>query len=153
MVNPTINSGGVLVVDISSINLIGVLVAGIAAFVIGAVYYTVLSKPWMAAAKIPPGPVTLSASTLIITFVVELVMAFIMAALMSGVTMGEPVVAAGLFWAVLVWIGFAMPLLIASHRNQNFGWSLTIIDGVHWLLALLAIGAIIGWFGAPALEL
>lgn len=38
----------------AGMNYLAVLIAAIAAFVIGAIYYGVLGKPWMTAARIDP---------------------------------------------------------------------------------------------------
>ena len=45
----------------------------------------------------------------------------------------------------------AWRLLVVNHRHQGSGWTLTVIDGLHWLLVLLVMGAVLGWFG-PAPE-
>ena len=139
--------------DISSINLIAVLVAAVAAFVVGAVYYIVLSKVWMAAAKIDPATSGVHIPTLLITFVAELLMALILSLVIGTVTFGDITLDSGLFWAFLMWLGFILTTMLINHRNQGQSWSLSLIDGLHWLLALLAMGAVIGWFGPPTTSL
>lgn len=139
--------------DISSINLIAVLVAAVAAFVVGAVYYILLDKVWMAAAKIDPATAGVHIPTLLITFVAELLMALVLSLAIGTVTFGDITLESGLFWSFLMWLGFILTTLLINHRNQGQSWSLTLIDGLHWLLALLAMGAVIGWFGPPTTSL
>ena len=38
--------------------------------------------------------------------------------------------------------------LTVNQRYQGFGWDLTILDGIHWLIVALLMGGIIGAFGA-----
>ena len=46
--------------DFAGINYLAVVVAAVAAFVFGAVYYGSLGKPWMKAARIDPGEAKMS---------------------------------------------------------------------------------------------
>jgi hypothetical protein len=58
------------------------------------------------------------------------------------VTLWNGVISAG-----FVWLGFVATTLVVSHRYGGFGWDLTFIDAAHWLLVLVARGAIIGLLG------
>ncbi len=136
--------------DFSSVSWLGVAVATVVAFVIGGAYYGLLGKPWMKAARIDPAETNMSASLFITSILSEFVMAIILSVLFGVLTMGEPSIMAGLKAGFLLWLGFVMTTQVINHRYQGFGWDLTLIDGVHWLLVLLAQGAIIGYFSAPA---
>jgi hypothetical protein len=46
-----------------------------------------------------------------------------------------------------MWLGFVLTSMILNHRYQNSKWSLTLIDGAHLLLVLIAQGVVIGLFG------
>ena len=129
--------------DFSVVNWLAVVVAAMAAWLFGAIWYTVLSKPWMRAARIDPSTAKKSILPFIISFVTELIMALVFALVVGAITGGEPTLVAGLVF------GFVATTLTANHRYENFGWDLTLIDGGHWLGVLLIIGAVIGWFGAP----
>ncbi|WP_309239158.1 DUF1761 domain-containing protein [Ensifer canadensis] len=63
----------------AGMNYLAVLIAAIAAFVIGAGYYGVLGKPWMKAARIDPATAQMSPVLFAISFVSELVMATMVA--------------------------------------------------------------------------
>lgn len=128
------------------INYLAILVATVAAFVIGSVYYSALSKVWMKAARIQEAKFT--PFLLINAVVCELVMAFILAGVVYHLSGGDITLYGGIVSAVLIWLGFVVTTQAVNHRYQDYGWDLTIIDSGHWLLVLLAMGAIIGWFGA-----
>lgn len=135
--------------DFSVVNWLAVVVAAVAVWLFGAVWYTALSKPWMRAARIDPSTAKKSILPFIISFVTELIMAAVFALVVGAMTGGEPTLVAGVVFGFVLWLGFVATTLTANHRYENFGWDLTLIDGGHWLGVLLIIGAIIGWFGAP----
>lgn len=131
----------------AGMNYLAVLIAAIAAFVIGAIYYGVLGKPWMKAARIGPAGAQMSPVLFAISFVSELVMATMVAGVVGHLGPGEVTLANGVVSAFFLWLGFVATTLVVNHRYQGFGWDLSLIDGVHWLLVLLAMGAIIGAMG------
>jgi len=137
--------------DISGINTFAVLLAAVAGFVFGAVYYGVLSKPWIAAGRIGPVQARPGPAILATTFISELVMAFVLAGLVSQLGVGEVTIAGGIVAAVLVWLGFMITTMAVNHRYQAYGWALTVIDGGHWLGVVLVMAVVIGWFGSPAM--
>jgi hypothetical protein len=136
--------------DFSVVNWLAVIVAAVVAWLFGAVWYIALSKPWMKAAKIDPANKKPSIAPFIISFVAEVVMAFVLTLVVGALTGGEPNPLAGVIFGFVLWLGFVATTVSANHRYQGFGWNLTLIDAGHWLGVLLIIGAIIGWFGAPA---
>ena len=130
--------------DFSGINYLAVAVAAVLAFVFGAVYYGVLSKPWQEAARITPEQARPGPALLAITFVCELVAAFMLAAFI--VWLGRAALGGGLAVGFFAWLGFVLPVMAMNHRYQGFGWDLTAIDGGHWLAARLIMGGVIGWW-------
>lgn len=138
--------------DFSSINWLSVILATIAGYAIGAVYYMTFGKLWMKAARIDPAAMKMRYSPFVISFVAELVMAIVLYFVLDDITFAgtfseEFDLKSGLAWSFIIWLGFAVMPIVVNQRYQGFGWDLTIIDAVHWLLVLLAMGAIIGWFG------
>ena len=131
-----------------SVNYLAVVIAAVAAFVFGAVYYGLLGKPWMKAAKIDPAEAKMSATVLATGFVCELVMAYLLAGLIGHLGAGEVSLQTGIITAFFVWLGFMATTMIVNQRFQGFGWMLSLIDGVHWLLVALIMGIVIGWMGA-----
>jgi hypothetical protein len=108
--------------DFAGANYLAILVAAIAGFVFGAIYYGVLSKQWVAAGRIAPDQARPGVAILAVTFVCELIMAWVLA-------------------------GIMVTTMAVNHRYQAYGWNLTAIDGGHWLGVAVVMGAIIGWWG------
>ncbi|MDP9631842.1 UNVERIFIED_ORG: hypothetical protein J2W85_003921 [Ensifer adhaerens] len=131
----------------AGMNYLAVLIAAIAAFAIGAGYYGVLGKPWMKAARIDPATAQMSPVLFAISFVSELVMATMVAGVVGHLGPGQVTAFNGIVSAFFLWLGFVATSMVVNHRYQGFGWSLSLIDGVHWLLVLTAMGAIIGAMG------
>jgi hypothetical protein len=136
--------------DFSVVNWLAVIVAAVVAWLFGAVWYMALSKPWMKAAKIDPANKKPSIAPFIVSFVAELIMALVVTLVVGAITGGEPNPLAGVIFGFVLWLGFVATTLSVNHRYEGFGWDLTLIDAGHWLGVLLIIGAVIGWFGAPA---
>ncbi|MEP9374668.1 DUF1761 domain-containing protein [Mesorhizobium sp. KR1-2] len=133
--------------NFAGVNYLAILVAAIAAFAFGAVYYGALSKPWMKAARIDPTTAKMSPALFITNFFCELIMAWVLAGVLGHLGAGEVTLQNGLISGLFVWLGFIATTQAVNHRYQGFGWSLTIIDGLHWLGVTLIMGAILGWWG------
>ena len=129
-----------------SVNLLAVLVAAIAAFAFGAVWYTALSKQWLAALGKTREQLNVGFTPFIWSVVVELVMAFVLAVLIGNLP-GGITITTGLTVGLLAWVGFVATTLILNHRYEGLSWSLTILDSGHLLGVLLIQGAVIGVFG------
>ena len=129
-----------------SVNLLAVLVAAIAAFAFGAVWYTALSKQWLAALGKTREQLNVGFTPFIWSVVVELVMAFVLAVLIGNLP-GGITITTGLTVGLLAWVGFVATTLILNHRYEGLSWSLTILDSGHLLGVLLIQGAVIGLFG------
>lgn len=124
------------------INLLAAGAAAIASFIAGGLWYGVLGKAWMKAAGLSeeqtrPDPVTMG-----IAFACQLVMAVVFAGIIYHA--GGTSVRSGLISAGMVWVGIVMTTQIINHRFQSRPWSLTAIDGGHWLLVLLVQALVIG---------
>lgn len=136
-------------------NYLAIVVAAVASFLFGAVWYNVLSKPWMAAAGVSApglpkeegggsGP---SPLPFVIAFVAQLVMAWVLAGLIGHLGPGQVTLRNGLISGAFVWLGFVITSLATNHAFQGANRNLTLIDGGHWLGVLLVQGAVIGLFG------
>ena len=129
----------------AGVNYLAILIATIAAFAFGAAYYSVLSKPWIKAARIDMAQGKPLWPLLVYRFVCLLIMAWVLATLIGY--FGEVSFSTGVVSAFFVWLGFIATTTATNQRYEGFGWDLTIIDGLHWLGVALIMGAIIGWFG------
>jgi hypothetical protein len=133
----------------SAVNWLAILLATLAAFAFGAVWYMGLSRQWLDALGKTREQLQVGFTPFIWSFAVELVMAYFIAvftpALMGTVNLG-----AGALAGLLCWLGFVITTLIMNHRYEGMKWSLTAIDGFHLLGVLVIQGAVIGLFGPVA---
>jgi hypothetical protein len=134
--------------DFAGFNIVSVVVAAIAAFMLGGVYYGVLvAKPWMKAAKLTEAQTAMSASLFITTFVCELIMAIGIAGVLGHLGTGQITVWNGVVTGFFLAVTLMIPATAMNARYQGFGWDLVIIDGIHWIGVAVLMGAVIGWFG------
>ncbi|HZT48270.1 MAG TPA: DUF1761 domain-containing protein [Hyphomicrobiaceae bacterium] len=137
---------------LGNLNYVPVIVAAIASFVFGGVWYSALSRAWMEAVGMPPermpqdrgGP-----ALYVLAFVAQLVMAWMLAGILLHLSLGglAPGIRTGVISATFLWLGFVMPTMIVNYAFHGAKRALTVIDGGHWLGVLLIQGAIIGWWG------
>src|SRR5256885_4487769 len=138
------------------LNYLAVLVAAVAVFVLGWLWYSPLLsyKPWMrlrgldpvaamAGAKMPTGK-------LLIELVRCLVLACVVARLVAllGVSSGLGAVHVGLS----LWVGFPVILLTGSILWDNVPWRVAAIHAGDWLVKLLVIPIIVSAWRRPSLN-
>lgn len=129
---------------------LAILVAAIASYIFGAVWYMALSKQWIAALgqteeefkSRPFSPVPF-----VIAFISQLVMAFVLAGTIGHLGVGQVTPRNGMISALFIWTGFVLTTLATNHGFQGAKRSLTVIDGLHWLGVLVIQGLVIGLFG------
>ena len=135
----------------AGINYLAVIVAAVASFAFGSVYYMTLGKAWMAAlgkteAELK-GDGKMSPLPFIIAAAAQLVMAYFLAGMMGHLGPEALSVAKSLITAFFVWLGFVITAMSVNHAFQGAKRTLTLIDGGHWLGVLLIQGLVIGLFG------
>ncbi|MFD0916707.1 DUF1761 domain-containing protein [Pseudahrensia aquimaris] len=132
------------------VNYLALFLAVIASMTIGALWYSLLAKPWMRAAGIEQA--RLSAGHTIYVYALTAFCHALMAYVFIGVIYhaGPVTVINGVMSALFIWGGFVMTSMIVNHRFQRRSWSLTAIDSGHYLAIMLAQGAILGWFGVKS---
>jgi len=138
----------------ASINYLAVFVAAVAAWIVGGVWYTVLSKAWVAAQgktmeALKRERAAKAGAAAFLPFVIVFVSNLIMAIMLYGIMkhVGPFTIRAGLISGALVWFGFVVTTVTANYAFQGRKPMLTVIDTGHWLAVLLVIGAILGAFG------
>ena len=128
---------------------LAVLVAGVAAFIFGAIWYMALAKPWMAASGVALDESGQPANrSNPIPYITSLVAAILVAGMMrhvfvlSGIdTVGEGLVSglgAGLFLSV--------PWLATNYGFAGRPFTLTLIDGGYAAIGSAVIGAVLTLF-------
>ena len=135
----------------SGMNHLAVLIAAVASWLFGAIWYGALGKQWMAALGKTkdelapsgrPNPVIF-----IVSFIAQLIMAEMLAGLIGHLGVGQFTVKNAVISAAFVWFGFVLTVLVTNHGFQNAKRALTFIDGGHWLGVLMVQALVLGWFG------
>lgn len=125
---------------VTGISYTAVLIAAIAGFVFGGIWYGIFSKQWMAAAEIDrKKPGGLSPVPFVVAFIAEFVMAWMLAGVLLHLARGGIPLTfrTALVSGALIWAGFVMASLVVNHAFQGAKFTLTLIDGGHWLGVLL----------------
>jgi hypothetical protein len=125
------------------IHWLAVIAAGVAAFMVGGVWYSALfGKPWMAARGVSPDAAKGNPGLMFgLTFVLELWMAFVLDHVFG--TYGAPDMQAALMIAGGLALGFVIPAMVVNYLYQQAKRNLFLIDGGHWLAVFLVMGAVI----------
>jgi len=134
----------------SGINYIAVIIATLAGFGLGAVWYMVLGGAWMRAlGKTKDQFDRGEGAAKALPFVISLVALFLMAWMLAGLMghLGDVTVRGGAISGLFVWVGFVITTMGVNHAFSGAKPMLTLIDGGHWLAVLLVMGAVIGAFG------
>ena len=130
------------------VNWIAILVAAIAAFALGALWYsrTRFGRQWMAAHGHTPEKLAAMQSsmgkTYAFSFITYLIMAMVIALLM-GLTGGNSV-GQGIVIAVLAWLGFGFTIGLNSNLFSGKPSSAFMIDAGYQFVHVIVMGAIIG---------
>ena len=146
---------------VEGINLLPILPAVILSMMIGAVWYSLFAKPWMASTGLTENDIRpkdangaaikQSPMPYIVAFIAQLVLALTLAGLMEHI--GEITILNGIITSLFAWAGFVVAPMAVNHRFQMKPWLLTIIDAGHWLIVFLAQGITIGALGSGPINL
>jgi hypothetical protein len=129
------------------INYLAVIVAAVASFAIGAVWYSpvLFAKHWMAAHGFTLESMTAMRSTMArayaISFICLLVMAAVLAVLLGR--MGIVGAMHGARLGAFLWLGFAATIGLTANVYANRPRSLFFIDAGYQLVYMMVMGAIL----------
>jgi hypothetical protein len=134
----------------TEIHWLAVIVAGVAAFMVGGLWYSVLfGKMWMEArgltvedAKKNGGNVGMMFG---ITFLLDVVIAFVLDHTLG--TYGNPDMSLTLMIAGGIAAGFIIPAMAVNYLYQQATLKHFLIDAGHWMAALLAMGLVLELLG------
>ena len=135
----------------AGMNYWAVLMAAVAAWMIGALWYSLLAKPWMAAAGLTKASIEESAGSIrgflpfVLAFVAALVMAWVLAGIMGH--LGQLTIKSGVISGAFCWLGFVITTMSTNYTFGRRSPRLLAIDAGYWLAALVVMGAIIGGLG------
>jgi hypothetical protein len=140
--------------NIANVHFLPTLVAAAAAWIFGGIYYTALSRPWMAAQGLTPEQCraqqadksgAAKAAPFILVFIGEIIMAWVLYGILFHLNMFT--VPAGIISAAFCWFGFVLTTIAANNAFAGRKPMLTVIDSIGWLGAMLVIGAVLGAWG------
>ncbi|MEZ0242370.1 MAG: DUF1761 domain-containing protein [Sphingomonas sp.] len=128
----------------TEIHWLAVIVAGVAAFMVGGVWYSVLfGKAWMAARGVTREEAMAKganpAKMFGITLVLDIVMAFFVDHVL-GTYQPAPDLNLTLMIAGGLALGFVIPAMLVNYLYHQSSAKLMLIDAGHWLFAFLAMG-------------
>jgi hypothetical protein len=128
------------------INYLAVVVAAVAAFIVGAVWYSPLlfGNVYMKLRGLDPSVMTdmrPPVGEIVGEFVRALVVTYVFARLVAFVGVGDWMGAVLL--GVWVWVGFPAMILLGSVIHENVPWKLAAIHTGDWLVKLLLIAIIL----------
>jgi hypothetical protein len=130
-----------------SINYPAVVVAAVAAFVIGMVWYSpvLFARQWMAAQGYTPEKMAAMrqgmAKTYAVSFLCFLVTAWVMAVLTDRLGVGTPL--GGVKLGGLVWLGFAATIGLMANLYSDKPRAAYFIDAGYQLVYLVVTGVIL----------
>ena len=120
--------------DFATVDFVACLVAAVAAYAFGIVWYMTLSKAWVAA--IGKDPAELKANANPVTFAVT-ALACLVTAVVLAMIWGGGLAMVGLWpvlrTAIILWVGFVLTTVAVHHAYQGQRRSLTLIDGGYGL--------------------
>ena len=135
-------------------NIVSILMAAVAAWIFGGIYYSALSKPWLAAqgktleqckAEQDAKSGMAKGAPFVVVFVSEIIIAWVLYGILIHLNMFT--LRAGIISGALCWFGFVLPTIATNNAFGGRRVMLTAIDSVGWLGAFVIIGAIVGGMG------
>lgn len=130
------------------LNWIAIILAALAGFLVGGVWYGPLfAKAWVAALGKTEEELKAGANMPMIfglTFVLNLFSAFILAHVLK--TYGDPAIGLSVMIAGGIALGFVLPAFAVNYLFSRGSLKLFMIDGGYWLVVYSLMGAIFGAF-------
>jgi hypothetical protein len=137
----------------AGINYLAVLIAAVAGWVAGAVWYMAFAKPWMAAVGTTREQIEASRTRpgaslpFVFAFAACVIMAWVLAGLIGHLGLGQVTLRNGVISGLFCWLGFVITTMLVNNSFARRSRMLLLIDGGFWLVVLVLMGAIIGAMG------
>ncbi|MBV9630346.1 MAG: DUF1761 domain-containing protein [Xanthobacteraceae bacterium] len=84
---------------------------------------------------------------LVLGFTASLIMAWMLAGVLGHLGPGQVTLRNGVISAAFLWFGFVLTSTVVNNTWAGRTWGQTAIDVGHWLVVLLAMGAVVGGIG------
>ncbi|MBZ8134940.1 DUF1761 domain-containing protein [Afifella sp. IM 167] len=140
--------------NFGAMNYLAIPAAAVAGWLVGAVWYMALARPWMAAQgwgskeEMPKRQGLAAAAPFLISFLALLVMAFVLAGAIGHLGPGQATMKNGVISGAILWAGFIATTVTVNYAFAGKKAALTLIDAGHWLAVLLVQGFVLGALGA-----
>ena len=133
----------------AGLNYLAIVIAALAAFAWGALYYTTLSRQWLAAVGMTREQMQTGRSPVpfVISFVALVVMAWVLAGTLGHLGPGQVTAKNGIISGLFLWLGFIATTVFVNNAYPGRKYSLSVIDSIHWLGVVVIQGAVIGAMG------
>ncbi|HVY00431.1 MAG TPA: DUF1761 domain-containing protein [Pseudorhodoplanes sp.] len=137
----------------AGMNYVAIFIAAVAGWITGAAWYNIFGNIWLTALGRSREDLNARRGTpaFYLPFVLALaacgVMAWMLAGVIGHLGPGQVTLRNGLISAAFLWFGFVLTTMTVNNAFGGRKWALTVIDGGHWLVVLLVMGAIIGALG------
>ena len=135
----------------AGVNYLAILIAAVAAWIAGAAWYMTLGKLWQAAAGMTPEQMEACRKRpyawlpFVLVFIGHVIMAWTLAGILWHFGMIN--IKDGVITGALCWLGFVITTIVTNNAFAMRSYRLSAIDGGHYLLVLVLMGAIIGAMG------
>lgn len=137
----------------AGISYIAIVVAAVVAWLAGAAWYMSLGKIWTAALGMTPEQMEAARKQpgahlpFIYAFVCDLIIAWMLAGVLAHLGAGQVTLRNGIITGAFLWFGFVITTMVVNNTFARRDYRLLLIDGGHWLVVLMLIGAVIGAIG------
>lgn len=126
------------------LNVLGIIVASVASFVVGMLWYGPLfGKTWASLSGIKMAKTMTSAmkqkamKSMSLGFVIGLLMAYVVS---NFVVLLNVTNAASAFQLALwAWLGFMVPIIMGAYLWENKSFKLVVLNGAYWLVSLFVM--------------
>jgi len=135
----------------AGINYLAILIAAVASWLVGPVWYMALAKPWMAAIGMTPEQMhecrkgSGAFLPFVYAFLANLIIAWVLGGLLGH--LGQLALRNGALSGLFCWGGFVFTTMLVNNRFAMRSSKLLLIDGGYWVVVLVLSGAIIGAVG------
>ena len=128
--------------------IINAIVAAVAGWIFGAVWYMSLAKPWMVAAGIKAGEDGKPEGESALPYILSMIAMVLVAGMMRHVFAGSGVatVGAGLLGGLGIGLFFISPWIMINNAYGGRPFKLTLIDGGYATFGCAVIGAVLTLF-------
>lgn len=128
--------------EISGLNWLAILVATVAGFVIGGIWYGPLfGKAWMSALGKSPDDIQPSPMPFVISFFTALITAIVLAVLINA--LGISTLGGGVMIGLLIGVGFIATAMASDSAFCGWGVKLWLIQSGYRVLYSVVMGAIL----------